>query len=198
MGTDGADGRGAREASQVGLRSQFRISRPAVSDTSLTLSSQSDAKRGDAEDVLQDTFVRAYQYLAEYKPGRSFKTWIFTIAYRLMLNHLRKARSRAAVELAYTTESSASDPPGPGARVESEESEAQVWQIARSELTEHQYSVLWLHCVEQMSLMEVGRVIGQTGPSVRSALHRARKKLLPRLEPHHLDPKSRPTLVPCA
>jgi RNA polymerase sigma-70 factor (ECF subfamily) len=50
---------------------------------------------GDAEDLAQETFVRAFEQLARYDPGRKFFTWLYTIALNLIRSHLRR-RSRAA------------------------------------------------------------------------------------------------------
>ena len=49
--------------------------------------------KDDAKDITQDTFVRSYYNLQNYDPNKSFKTWLFTIAYRLCLNHLRKHKA---------------------------------------------------------------------------------------------------------
>ena len=44
----------------------------------------------DAEDLLQETFVRAYQRLERYDETRPFGTWLFTIAHRLAVSHHRR------------------------------------------------------------------------------------------------------------
>ncbi len=44
----------------------------------------------DADDITQETFIRAYQYLWRYDPRKKFFTWLYTIAFNLIKNHLRK------------------------------------------------------------------------------------------------------------
>lgn len=44
----------------------------------------------DADDLTQETFIRAYQYLWRYDTSRKFFTWLYTLALNLIKNHLRK------------------------------------------------------------------------------------------------------------
>ncbi|HHL42747.1 MAG TPA: RNA polymerase sigma factor [Hellea balneolensis] len=47
-----------------------------------------------ADDLAQDTFLRAYQKLGQLKQGESAKAWVFKIAYRTFLDHIRKTNRR--------------------------------------------------------------------------------------------------------
>src|SRR5882672_2716979 len=51
-------------------------------------------QREDAEDVTQETFVRMFRALERYDPSRPFSAWLFTIATRLCIDHLRRRRVR--------------------------------------------------------------------------------------------------------
>ena len=48
--------------------------------------------RQDAEDVAQQTFIKAYQHLASFDRSHSFIAWLLTIARRTALNHFRSAK----------------------------------------------------------------------------------------------------------
>ena len=48
---------------------------------------------GDADDLTQETFIRAYKNLWRFNPGRKFFTWLYTISINLIRNHLRKAKN---------------------------------------------------------------------------------------------------------
>jgi RNA polymerase sigma-70 factor (ECF subfamily) len=47
----------------------------------------------DAEEVCQEAFLKAYENYESYDPSRPFKTWVYTIAYRLLLNRMRDKRA---------------------------------------------------------------------------------------------------------
>src|SRR6185295_1435674 len=48
----------------------------------------------DAEDLTQETFVRMFRALARYDPTRPFGAWLFTIASRLCIDHIRRSRMK--------------------------------------------------------------------------------------------------------
>ncbi len=45
-----------------------------------------------AEDLMQDTFIKSYQNIKQFKANSSFKTWLFSIGYREFLHYVRKAK----------------------------------------------------------------------------------------------------------
>ena len=49
--------------------------------------------KDDAKDITQDTFVRSYYNLQNYDPNKSFKTWLFTIAYNRCMDKIREKQS---------------------------------------------------------------------------------------------------------
>ncbi len=52
----------------------------------------------DAEDLIQDTLLKAYSYFANFKPGTNFRGWLFTIMKNTFINNYRKTtRSRALI-----------------------------------------------------------------------------------------------------
>ena len=48
---------------------------------------------GDADDLTQETFIRAYQNLWRFDPGRKFFTWLYTISINLIRNHIKKVKN---------------------------------------------------------------------------------------------------------
>jgi RNA polymerase sigma-70 factor, ECF subfamily len=132
--------------------------------------------RVDAEDLVQETFARAYERLHQFTDGYRFGTWLFTIAQRLAIDHGRRAKPVG--EMVMDSECPAE---AAGSRLEREETKAGLWDLARRLLTEEQFSALWLHYVEEMPAGEVARVLGRSWVSVKTMLHRARKRMLPHL-----------------
>jgi len=127
----------------------------------------------DAEDVLQDVFVRAYRELAKYDTDRPFLPWLFTITRRLSQNHTR--RHRTCAELHDSGLVSAD----PCADVERRE---HVWTLAARELNEPQYTAVWLYYVEDMATADIARVLDCSRDVVKALLSRARRKLSPVLK----------------
>ena len=130
----------------------------------------------EAEDLVQETFVRAYQNLHRYRPAWRFPTWLFTIARRLSMNHQRRRRPRADSAALELVEAAT---PGPAELMVEEESRRRLWDLAGEVLTERQMTVTWLHYVEEMPLKEIARVAGCSHGAVKTMLFRARKKLAP-------------------
>ena len=133
----------------------------------------------DAEDLAQEVFWRVYDQLARYRPDYTFKTWVFTIAHRLLINH-RRRRSVVCLQ-SETISQIMSDQPVPGWRLEKEEQRRNLWGVAAETLNDSQFVALWLFYVEQMSTGEIARVLRCTRIGVKTCLFRARQKIKRRL-----------------
>lgn len=128
----------------------------------------------DAEDLVQDTFVKAYQNIHRYRDSWKFSTWLFTIARRLANSHYRSLRrSQSVVEV----ESSS---PEPGKMAAQEEARQSLWTMA-SGLSRNQYQALWLRYAEDMPIKEIARVMRKSQVNVKVLLYRARINLAERL-----------------
>jgi len=135
-------------------------------------------RHADAEDILQDTFLRAYQNIHRYESQWRFSTWLYTIAYRLSVSHHRRRRPQVSLgEMTPVDQASA----GPGAEMEEAETRGMIWPLAQRLLSEQQFSILWMHYVEQIPLKEIATALKKSSVSVRAAVFRARQKLKPHL-----------------
>src|SRR5687768_17299186 len=145
--------------------------------------------RQDAEDVAQETLVRAWQALPSYREGMRWRTWVFTVAYRLAVSRGRGERSTVSM-VAGEGPRALND--GPAQVLERREQSERVWATARSVLTEEQVLALWLFHVEELPAAEVAGVLGRSWVSVKTMLHRARRKLEPHLaaEVDHRDDRT--------
>jgi RNA polymerase sigma-70 factor (ECF subfamily) len=137
----------------------------------------------EAEDLLQDTFVRAYTRLARYRWPWRFSTWLFTIARRVSINHHRRTQAtvwpRGDDEAIHHAVSAA---PGPAETAAREEGRRYLWDRAAEALSESQWTALWLHYVEDMPTRQVACVLGCSRMAVKTMIHRARRKLMPLLQ----------------
>ena len=142
--------------------------------------------RTAAEDMLQETFARAYEHRARLLSSTSFKAWLFTIARNQCLNALRK-RGR---EVPFAPE--APEPPARGATpfgnlLKSEQADL----VARTldSLSPAYREVVVLREYQNLSYEEIAAVTKTTVSSVKSRLFKARRKIGATLRPW-LHPES--------
>jgi len=140
----------------------------------------------DAEDLLQETFLRVYQNLHRYSRQWPFSSWLFTIARRISINHHRAARRTKSDQ---GVEFLAAVAPEPWRAMAAAEDRQSLWSLAARTLSEVQTTTLWLYYVEELPVHEIARVLGRSPGSVKVLLFRARRKLLPLVQ--MLDGKAR-------
>jgi RNA polymerase sigma-70 factor (ECF subfamily) len=128
----------------------------------------------EAEDLAQDTFLRAYENLDRYDPGRRFSTWLFTIGYRLCANARRKTRPAGDDRHLGEVES---DQPTPDDAVSGREGRGRLWETAVTMLSEPEFTAVWLHYVEDLPTAEIGSILGRSRGAVKTMLLRSRRKL---------------------
>lgn len=133
----------------------------------------------EAEDLTQDTFVRAYENLHRYRDTWKFATWLFTIARRVGLNRNRRRRPAVDSEAVESAESAVALPSEIAGK---EDDRRWLWEQAATVLSTSQMTTLWLYYAEEMPVKEVAQVLGRTRVAVKTMLFRARKKLMPLLE----------------
>ena len=146
----------------------------------------------DAEDLAQETFLRAYQNLHRYNRRWAFSAWLFTIARRMSINHYRRTKPTANATAIHTA--TASDPEPLDALVATE-GRRRLWDLAAKTLSEEQTTALWLHYVEEMPLSGIALVLGRSRASVKVMLFRARRKLLPLFDEFNEDRRRRPAVA---
>lgn len=126
--------------------------------------------RDDIEELVQDTFVRAFGSLDGFRGESSFRTWLFTIERRLMIDRRRAEKRRpAGLEIAEddaATEYDALD------EVMAGEAAAQV-RTAIQRLTPTQREVFMLRVAEGLSYREIAKAVGTTEGAARVHYHNA-------------------------
>jgi RNA polymerase sigma-70 factor (ECF subfamily) len=126
----------------------------------------------DAEDLVQETLLRAYRGFAGYRPGTNARAWLFTILHRVRTDMLRKrGRSPQTTEL--------SDE-GPAVMPDTEAKLAagnEDVQRALAEVPEVFRSALVLRDIEEFSYEEIAGILGIPVGTVMSRIHRGRSFL---------------------
>src|SRR6266705_99225 len=131
----------------------------------------------EAEDVTQETFVRAYTQLATYKPAHKFSTWLLSIASHLAIDQLRRRRFLAlpledVPFLEWIVDSGAS--PEQSALEGEQQDEIQVYL---QRLPGKYRAVIVLRYWYDFSYEEIARTLNLTPALVKARLHRARELL---------------------
>ena len=144
--------------------------------------------REDAEDVLQETFLRAYEHLDQFQGNSKFYTWIVRIAVNQALMKLRRRRTDKSVSLdesidtgedTVTREIAAWDE-DPEQRFSREEL-GEILDSAIQTLAPTYRSVFLLRDVDDLSTEETAEALGLSVPAVKSRLLRARLQLREKL-----------------
>jgi len=135
-------------------------------------------RSADAEDLAQDTFVRAFVHFERFDPERPLLPWLIAIARRLCLDLLRRRQVSAKLETV-----PASDPP-----MASPDGEAAVReQLARldralADLDEGPRDAIVLFHIEEMSYRDIAAALEVPMGTVMTWLHRGRARLKSALE----------------
>ena len=147
----------------------------------------------DAEEVVQDAFVKIHAALVSFRGNSSLKTWILRIVLRLSLNR-RRDRSRSnwyRLGLHHGSDD-LFNPPDPRAFSANPEAECISAETRRvvlrlvDELPEGLRETLLLNSMEELSYEEIARVLGVPIGTVSSRIYSARRRLLPKLRRHGL------------
>ena len=127
-------------------------------------------QRTEVEEVVQDTFVRAFGSLESFRADSTLRTWLFTIERRLILDRRRAERRRrdgtTVEEADAATEFDALD------GLVAEEAESRVRQ-AVDRLSRMQREVFLLRVNEGLSYKEIAEVVGSTEGAARVHYHNA-------------------------
>ena len=161
----------AREAQAGSLRS-FEELVTRYEARLYTFLSRACRNEADGADLTQETFVTVYTKLHRFNPEQSFETWIFTIARRKCVDHLRARKPVAEGEVPEGL-----DEDNPSEVAARSEERNDLWARAREILSEVEFHALWLRYVEELSVEETSRVLGRTLSHTKVTLFRARTKL---------------------
>ena len=146
--------------------------------------------RQEAEDIVQDTFVKLFQKKDYYRPISEFSTWIFTIASNLAKTELRKRKRRKVSYLSQLgMEEKDFDIPVEDTTDEEmvgEYTESQI-QNAIQSLQLHFRTALILRDIEELSYEEISKILDVPLGTIKSRINRARLQLQEMLKQVHKD-----------
>jgi len=146
------------------------------------------SNRHEAEDVVQETFLRVYMNLDRYDELQKFSTWIYRIGTNLCIDRLRKRKPNFSLDAEITDAEGIdgyamipSDNETPESRLLLSETQ-QTIRKAIDSLPVKYKSVVVLRYLHDMSLQEIGDVLDMPVTTVKTRVHRGREFLRKRLE----------------
>ena len=140
--------------------------------------------RADAEDLVQDTFVKALRFADRFTPGTNLKAWLFTILHNTWRNRLRDAARQpvdidsARIEDAVDQRASAAETPE---RILLRRTLDADLQAALDALPEAFRQAVWLRDVEEFTYAEMAQMLDIPIGTVMSRISRGRRLLFQRL-----------------
>ena len=139
--------------------------------------------REDAEDIVQDAFLKAFQHLQDFKERARFSTWLTRIAVNEALTRLRQSRRSQTISIDDGTDESmslgdriADWKPNPGQHYNTYQLR-KLLQGALALLPDHQRVVFLLRDVEGLCVTDTAELLGLSVPNVKTRLPQARLKL---------------------
>lgn len=156
--------------------------------------------REEAEEVVQDTFIKMHQSMDKFRHQSSFAAWLFRISHNLSIDRLRAKKRKKGIQLLSfnplsilssegdldkngSIQQLADESPWPDQQIDLTE-QSEFIQASLDKLPETQRAVLILHDIEGFSYLEVAEIIGTSIGTVRSRLHYGRIKLKELLFPY--------------
>ena len=139
--------------------------------------------REDAEEIAQDSFIKAFRAIHTFKQNSKFSTWLYSIVYTTAMTFLRKKRlDTTSIDdetIVIQLEGQVSD----HAIIDVEhKSKMHYVNLAISQLAPLDAAIITLFYQGEQSLEEIGQALGMESNTVKVKLHRARHRLKERIE----------------
>ena len=165
-------------AVREGNRDAFRFLVERYSRGVFRLGYRMTGNEQDAEDVVQEAFLRAFRQLNRYESRSSFSTWLYRIAANYSLDLIRSRRSTEAVEDVTLMEPS----PGPERLLEGVRMQ-ETLDAALKALTQQERTAFVLRHYEGLSIEEISGTLGINNNAAKHSVFRAVQKLRKALAP---------------
>jgi RNA polymerase sigma-70 factor (ECF subfamily) len=177
------------EAAELNRSASFEAEALASLDSLYRTALRLTHRPADAEDLVQDTYLKAFRSADRFEPGTNLRAWLFTILHNTARNRARDhARDTVTVD-SEAVERADISTANPGDTPESlllRETLAPDLQAAVDALPEVFRQALWLRDVEEFSYAEIAKMLAIPVGTVMSRISRGRRLLFNRLQ--HLRP----------
>ena len=183
-----AEASGAVERARSGDNEAFRLLVEQHGRAIFRLAYRITGNEEDAEDIVQETFLKAYRQIDRYEARASFSTWLYSIASNCALDLLRKRktrernRDRGPNPDRDVLASMPARTPGPDRELYSSQISVGV-HAALDELSGQERAAFILRHFEGLSIEEIGLALGTGSSATKHSIFRVVQKLRRSLEP---------------
>lgn len=173
---------------KTGDTDAFRLLVERHSRNVFALAFRMTANEFDAEDVVQETFLRAYRQMANYESRANFATWVYRIASNYALDLIRSRRrhevrtDRSAEDAPGILDSVPSSAPAPDRVLYGAQVRVLIEDAMRA-LSDQERTAFLMRHFHGMSIDEIGAVLGTATSATKNSIFRAVRKLRDALEP---------------
>ena len=137
----------------------------------------------EAEEIAQDTFVKAFERLDSFKGTSKFSSWLYSIAYRTALDSLRKRKKfQDHVEVEEISSEGITAVENALEKLMDEE-RARLIKKCIMRLSETDAAIVTFYYYEELSVKEISKITGESQDNIKIKLYRSRKKLFTLLSP---------------
>jgi len=137
-------------------------------------------QREDADDITQESFMKAWKHIRSFKKGKKFTTWLFTIARNSALDHIKKRKafsfSQMDTEEMVFADTLKDEEPLPTAIFERKELAKELAE-AMEDISPDWRAVLIMRYTDDMTFEEIATVLSRPMNTVKSWHHRAMNKI---------------------
>jgi len=130
----------------------------------------------EVEDVASETFMAAYKALRRYSGRSQLSTWVWSIAYRRGIDHLRRNQRQRRLIAEAGLDAGANAEPGPATALQGREREKVVWE-AVERLPRLWALAVILHYREGKTLADMAKIMDNEENTIKTYLFRGREKL---------------------
>lgn len=146
-------------------------------DMTYTLAMKVVKNHEDAEEVAQDSFLKAYEKLNTFKGNAKFSTWLYTIVYRSAITKIRKKKVTTSDIDDYVIQNHSEGKEFPQIEAMKNDEQQKYVRQAVDSLPEKDALLITLFYMDDNSIEEIEEITGLSQSNVKVKLFRARKKL---------------------
>ncbi|WP_405607186.1 RNA polymerase sigma factor [Polaribacter sp. Asnod1-A03] len=147
-------------------------------DLVFSLAYKMTKSREEAEEISQDTFIKAYKNLSKFKGDSKFSTWLYRITYHACLDAIKKNKNNNnSLEINEVTFNQIQSVENILQGIERKE-RSKIMNDCLLRLPEDERALIWMFYYDELTLKEIIEVTQFSEANIKVKLHRARKKLL--------------------